>query len=181
MINIFNCKVSREKEVLSDKVKNNVKDYKCIFFRELIIGFFIVALITFLTGYLDWFSQWIKVTEKEFEILVTIIGFLGILLGFLLTALGIIISGVQNRFQNEKNNTEKEKLNDYWKYLVIVSKLVIFLILFYIIVFIVLLTLLETFIFYDLQLYLMSWSVLSTILICYLTFDRIFEYYENLF
>jgi uncharacterized membrane protein YidH (DUF202 family) len=181
MINIFNCKVSKEKEVLSETLKKNVKEYKCGFVRDFFWGFLVVALITFLTGYLNWFSHWFKFTDKEFEIIVTIIGFFGILLGFLLTALGIITFGVQNRFQNETDEGKKTKLNEYWKYLILVSKSVIFLILFYILAFIISLVFIETIKFHDLQQYLMSWSILSTILICILTFDRIFDYYENPF
>jgi len=181
MMNIFNCKVSKKKEEISEKIKEDVKEYRCIFFRDFFIGLFIVSGVTFFMGYFDWLSQWIKVTDKEFEVLVTIIGFLGILLGFLLTALGIIVSGVQTRFQNEKDPKKQKDLNNYWKYLIMVSKSVIILLLFYILAFIVLITFIETITFYDGQIYLLAWSVLSVIMVCYITFDRIFDYYENPF
>lgn len=183
----YRCKDFRTKEKtkenLSEMVVKNVKEYRCMFFKQFFIGFVIVVILTFLFGSFDWFSYFInfKVSDKEFEIIATIIGFLGILLGFLLTALGIIVSGVQNRFTNEKDKKEKIKLNDYWKYLIIVSKTLIFLLLFYILFFIVCLALIDTFRQYNAQIYLISWSVLSTIMICYLVFDRIFDYYENSF
>jgi len=173
----------KNKEVLSDLVVKNVKEYHCSFFKHFFIGFGVVAILTFIFGFFDCVSNLInfKISDKEFEIIATIIGFLGILLGFLLTALGIIVSGVQNRFTNEKVKEEKDKLNDYWKYLIIVSKTVILLLLIYILIFIVCITLIDTFRQYNAQIYLITWSVLSTIMICYLVFDRIFEYYENPF
>jgi uncharacterized membrane protein YidH (DUF202 family) len=172
-----------KKEKLSEKIVRNVKEYNFSFFKQFIFGFVMVAILTYILGYFKWFSSFInfEISDKEFEIIATIIGFLGILLGFLLTALGIIVSGVQNRYSNEKDSEEKAKLNDYWKYLIIVSKTVVFLLVGYILIYIICLTQIDTFRIYNAQLYLISWSVLSMILICYLVFDRVFDYYENPF
>jgi len=180
----IDCRLFKKKSKTdSENVINCVKEYNCIFFKQFLIGFVIVLLLTFVIGHFYWFSHLIniKCSDKEFEIITTIIVFLGILLGFLMTALGIMISGVQNRFSNEKDTDKQAMLNDYWEYLVKISKTVILFLLIYILIFIVCITQIPTIRQYNAQIYLVTWCVLSTILICYLVFDRIFDYYRNPF
>ena len=166
-----------------EKIKKEVKDYNKKFLKQLLIGFLVVAIMTFCFGYFDFISRTInfKFPEKTFEIIVTIIGFLGILLGFLLTALGIIVSGVQTRFHSETKEKQKIKLNEYWLYIIKVSKSVMFLLLGYILTFIICLLMIETVENLNGEIYLLVWVVLSTLLVCYIVFDRIFDYYENPF
>lgn len=165
------------------KIKKEVKEYRKQFLKQLIIGFCVVTVLTFCFGHFNFISNAInfKIPNKTFEIIVTIIGFLGILLGFILTALGVIISGIQSRFHNESNLTQKNKLNEYWKYLIGSSKSIIFLLLGYTLVFILCLPIIETVKQMDGEIYLLSWAILSTLFVCYIVFDRIFDYYENPF
>lgn len=166
-----------------EKVKKQIKEHNLKFIKQFVIGFIIVTFLTFTLGYFDWFTCFFdfKITDKIFEITATIIGLLGVLLGFTLTALGVIISGVQNRFQSETVIDTKTKLNEYWAYLIGVAKPTIFLLLGYTLTFTVCLTLTETFKLYNKEVYLIIWIILSTLLTCYIVFDRIFDYYENPF
>ncbi len=165
------------------KVKKEINEHNRKFLKQFAIGFFIVAIMTFFFGYFDWLKHLFvfKITDKTFEIIGIIIGFLGVLLGFILTALGVIVSGVQNRFQSETNQTTKNKLNEYWTYLIGVAKPTMYLLLCYILAFTICLTMYDTFKFHGLEIYLIIWTTLSTILTCYIVFDRIFDYYENPF
>ena len=178
----INCKFFQKTEKITDeKYIKNVKEYQCVFFKHFLVGFVLVVFLTFILSYFNWISssRQIVVSSKIFEIVATIIGFLGILLGFILTALGVIISGVQNRFHNEQEGKKKGDLNLYWEYLVQTSKYIIFLLLYYILFFIICLSQVETILNLHGDIYLISWSILSTILICLLVFDRIFDFWTH--
>ena len=166
-----------------EKVKKKIKEHNMKFLKQFAIGFFIVAIMTFVFGYFDWLKHLFafKITDKTFEIIGIIIGFLGVLIGFILTALGVIVSSVQNRFQSETNQTTKTKFNAYWTYLIGVDKPTMYLLLCYILAVTICLTITETFKFHGLEIYLIIWTNLATILTCYIVFDRIFDYYENPF
>ncbi len=168
---------------MNEETKTKIKDHNQVFLRQFVKLFFIVLLLTFILGQIDHSTNWFNFKFNDYykDILIALIGFLGVLVGFIIAGLSIFVSGLQNKFLSSTNNSEKNSLTSYWEYLIGVSKLPIFTIISTIFFFIIILTLRHNIEQSFIHIFVLPFSVLLSSKISYIIIDRLFDYFSNPF
>src|SRR5580658_6330836 len=95
------------------------------FLKQFLKLFVLVVIITAILGFTDHYRGWFNFKSNEYfkDILITLIGFLGVLVGFFVVGLSVFVSGLNSKYLSSENDREKIHIHDYWQYIINTTKL----------------------------------------------------------